>query len=83
MRVCALPAVRNRGMTRSAARCRYKTTPERVEALIRNESLKGFGSGFVTGVGGILMLPVGLPAAIVSSWVLQVRAGAHAHTAHR
>ncbi len=48
----------------------------RVSSLIKWESSKNFTSGFVTGLGGLIALPVALPAALGSSWLLQARMSA-------
>ena len=59
---------------------RYRNHDARINSLIRWESSKTFTTGFVTGVGGALVLPVTIPAAIASAWVLQARmAAAIAH----
>ncbi|MBI2432109.1 MAG: EcsC family protein [Candidatus Hydrogenedentes bacterium] len=58
----------------------YATNDHRVRALIRWETTKNFTAGFVTGIGGLLTLPVALPAALGASWVIQGRmAGAIAN----
>ena len=58
----------------------YKNKGEMVQALIKWESSKSFGTGFVTGLGGALTLPVTIPASLYASWVVQARlAGAIAH----
>lgn len=46
---------------------------KRVDALIRWESSKNFGSGLVTGLGGFLTLPVTVPSALGASWIIQAR----------
>jgi uncharacterized protein (DUF697 family) len=51
----------------------YSDADARVDALIAWESAKNFGTGFVTGVGGILTLPFTVPTALAASWVLQAR----------
>lgn len=49
-------------------------TPERcVNALIRWQNTKAATSGFVTGLGGIITLPVAIPANITSVIYIQVR----------
>ncbi|MBI1291031.1 hypothetical protein GC173_07270 [bacterium] len=45
----------------------------RVDDLIAWESAKNFGTGFLTGVGGILTLPFTVPTALAASWVIQAR----------
>lgn len=52
---------------------RFTSDTERVDELVVAESAKSFGVGFLTGVGGVLSLPIGLPAALMSSWILQAR----------
>ncbi len=49
---------------------------EKSRALIRREASKNFGSGFITGLGGAVTLPVTIPASLFSSWVLQARMSA-------
>jgi len=51
----------------------YKNNDERVNSLIRWESTKNFSSGFVTGLGGLLTLPVSIPAALGAAWIIQAR----------
>lgn len=57
----------------------YSSTEERIDALIRWETTKGTVEGFITGVGGVLNLPVAI-ASITSSmalvWVYQARLAA-------
>ena len=58
-----------------------KSADERIDTLIRWESVKNFGTGFVTGLGGVLAMPVAIPSALAASWVVQARlAGAIAAT---
>jgi uncharacterized protein (DUF697 family) len=59
---------------------RYGDDDARVAALVRWEIAKNFSTGFLTGLGGFVTLPVAVPSAIAASWVLQARmAGAIAH----
>ena len=51
----------------------YVDNDDRVKSLINWETAKNFTSGFLTGLGGLLTLPVSVPAAIGASWVLQAR----------
>lgn len=51
----------------------YESVDERVDALIRWESAKNFTSGFITGLGGIITLPVAIPSALGASWIIQAR----------
>jgi hypothetical protein len=52
---------------------RHVSTPARVDSLIRWETTKNFTSGFATGLGGLITLPVSVPAGIGSAWVIQAR----------
>jgi hypothetical protein len=52
---------------------RYTTDDQRVDALINSEAVKNFSTGFLTGLGGALVLPVAIPSALAASWLLQAR----------
>jgi hypothetical protein len=54
----------------------YKNHGSRVDALINWETTKNFTSGFVTGLGGLLVLPFSLPTAFAASWIVQARMAA-------
>lgn len=59
---------------------RYSSMPKRVDSLIKWETTKNFTSGFATGLGGLITLPVSVPAGIGLAWVVQSRmVGAIAH----
>lgn len=45
----------------------------RVDSLIRWELSKSFTTGFMTGIGGLVTLPVSMPAALGASWLIQAR----------
>lgn len=51
----------------------YTNTQARIDSLIRWETSKNFGTGFVTGLGGLITLPVSIPAAIYANFVIQGR----------
>lgn len=51
----------------------YSDHDARIASMINWETSKNFTSGFVTGLGGILTLPVAVPAALGASWVIQAR----------
>ena len=51
----------------------FDSNDERVAALIKWEMTKNFTTGFVTGLGGIVTLPVGVPSALGASWLIQAR----------
>jgi uncharacterized protein (DUF697 family) len=51
----------------------YTSDDKRVDALIRWEASKNFTSGFLTGMGGLITLPVTVPASLGASWVIQAR----------
>ncbi len=58
----------------------YENDDERVDSLINLETSKNFTSGFITGLGGIITLPISIPSSFGASWVIQARmAGAIAH----
>ena len=49
---------------------------ERIESLINWETSKNFTTGFISGLGGLVTLPVSLPAAFGASWLIQARMAA-------
>jgi uncharacterized protein (DUF697 family) len=51
----------------------YETHDERVASLIKWETTKNFTSGFITGLGGFITLPVAIPSALGASWLIQAR----------
>lgn len=51
----------------------YRTKMERINALAKWEERKNFTSGFLTSLGGIISLPVAIPASLGINWVLQTR----------
>ncbi len=51
----------------------YGDDDRRVAALVRWETAKNFTTGFLTGLGGFVTLPVAVPSALAASWVLQAR----------
>jgi len=51
----------------------YSSNAARADSLINWETMKNFTSGFITGLGGLLTLPVAVPAALGASWILQAR----------
>ena len=52
---------------------KYNDTEKAINVLIRNQKLKCSTTGFVTGLGGLLTLPVTLPADLVSSLYIELR----------
>lgn len=54
----------------------YADIEDRVAALIRWESAKNFGIGFVSGLGGPATLPVAVPSSLCANWVVQARLSA-------
>ena len=55
---------------------RYRDDEARVSALVNWETGKNFTTGFLTGLGGFITLPVAVPAALAASWVVQARMAA-------
>jgi len=51
----------------------YQDDDARVAALIKWETGKNFTTGFLTGLGGFITLPVAVPAALAASWLVQAR----------
>lgn len=51
----------------------YETHDARVDSLIKWETRKNFTTGFLTGLGGVISLPVGVPSALAASWLIQAR----------
>jgi uncharacterized protein (DUF697 family) len=55
---------------------KYRDDEARVSALVNWETGKNFTTGFLTGLGGFITLPVAVPAALAASWVVQARMAA-------
>ena len=51
----------------------YQAKREQIDALIKWESRKNFTSGFLTSLGGIITLPVSIPASLGINWIIQTR----------
>lgn len=51
----------------------YENDEERVDSLVNWETTKNFTSGFITGLGGLITLPITVPSALAASWVIQAR----------
>lgn len=47
-----------------------------VDDLISNESIKSASSGFITGLGGLITLPITIPADMLATWVIAARMSA-------
>lgn len=54
-------------------RLRYTNEHQCIQTLIRNESIKAGSSGFISGLGGVLTLPIALPINSMSVLFLQMR----------
>lgn len=54
----------------------YHDHDDRVGSLINWETSKNFTSGFITGLGGLLTLPIAIPTAFGASWIIQARMSA-------
>src|SRR5690348_16655371 len=54
----------------------YSDNEDRIDSLINWETTKNFTSGFVSGLGGLLVLPFSLPAGFGASWIIQARMAA-------
>lgn len=51
----------------------YVSTEKAMEAMVRNQVIKCTATGFLTGLGGFITLPVTLPADLASSMYIQMR----------
>jgi hypothetical protein len=54
----------------------YRDHDHRVSSLVNWETSKNFSTGFFTGLGGLITLPVAVPASIWASWIIQARMAA-------
>jgi hypothetical protein len=61
---------------------RYVDNDARVRALIKSHTLMNFGTGFVTSMGGLVTLPIGIPAALTASWMIHTRLSGAIATLH-
>lgn len=52
---------------------KHNTTDQAIDSLIRWQNTKAATSGFLTGLGGIITLPVAIPANIASVMYVQIR----------
>lgn len=62
--------------SRYASDASFSDTDARVRALIRSHTLMNFGTGFLTGLGGLVTLPIAIPSAMTASWVIHTRLAA-------
>jgi len=58
---------------RYRADARYADTDARVRALIRSHTWLNFGTGFLSGLGGLVTLPIAIPSAMTASWMIHTR----------
>lgn len=54
----------------------YKDNDARVDSLTNWESGKSFGIGFLTGLGGLVTLPISVPSDVAGLWMIQARMAA-------
>lgn len=54
----------------------YSTKGERIDALEKWEIRKNFTTGFITSLGGLITLPITIPASLAINWVIQTRMAA-------
>jgi hypothetical protein len=52
---------------------RYGRTEKAIDKLVSNQRLKSTATGFVTGLGGVVTLPVAIPADLASSLYIEIR----------
>ena len=51
----------------------YPDDDARVDSLINWEATKNFATGFITGLGGFVTLPITIPAGLGAAWAVQAR----------
>jgi hypothetical protein len=61
---------------------RHVDADARVKSLIARETTNNFATGFLTGFGGLVTLPVAVPAALGATWAIQGRMAAAIATLH-
>jgi len=54
----------------------FTSDDDRVDSLINWECGKNFAAGFLAGLGGVMVMPVAIPAILGASWVIQARMSA-------
>jgi hypothetical protein len=52
---------------------KHSSVEEAIDSLIRWQNAKGITSGFLTGLGGLITLPVAIPANVASVMYVQIR----------
>jgi len=52
---------------------RFSDDDARVRALIKSHTFMNFGTGFITGLGGLVTLPIAIPTALTASWMIHTR----------
>lgn len=52
---------------------KYKNVVDAAEALVRWQNVKSGTSGFITGLGGLITIPLALPANVMSVLYVQIR----------
>lgn len=52
---------------------RYGRTEKAIDRMVSNQRLKCTATGFVTGLGGLMTLPVAIPADLASSLYIEIR----------
>lgn len=50
-----------------------KLSLDKIDSMITTETYKSGGVGVLTGILGVVALPIGLPSALMGSWILQTR----------
>lgn len=59
---------------------RFDSDDDRIDSLIRWQVARCGGTGFTTGLGGLITLPVALPAGLAAAYIIQARmVGSIAH----
>lgn len=71
--VDGVPGLEGAGDLAASYRRQFATEDEAIEALIRWQIAKAAAAGFLTNIGGVVTLPVALPANVVSALYIQIR----------
>ena len=71
--VMGVPGLDSAGDLAATYERQFATTDEAIDALIRWQMAKAAAAGFLTNLGGVVTLPVALPANLVSALYIQIR----------
>ncbi|MBN1233069.1 MAG: EcsC family protein [Candidatus Coatesbacteria bacterium] len=52
---------------------KFADNDRRVKSLIKWEASKNFTTGFLTGLGGLITIPLSVPGSLAAAWLIQAR----------